>query len=81
MKKTIEYILEGETLRLGQGLGTIRVKKVKRNFSKPRIDWYETNKLKREGINKFVYYTDSQWFRYYWEKRVFSRCRNEAYYQ
>lgn len=67
-KKAVDRVLEGDTLYLGHKLGCIRIKKVPRNFDNPVIDWYETNKLKAEGINKHIYYTDPYWFRWYWDK-------------
>ena len=67
-KKVIDVILSGKVFYLGHGLGSIRIKKIKRNYNRPTIDWYETNKLKKEGINNHVYYTDEYWYRWYWDK-------------
>lgn len=67
-KKVSNEILEGETFNLGHKLGKIRIRKVERNYNKPTIDWGATNKLKAQGINKHVYYTDPYWYRWGWEK-------------
>lgn len=67
-KAVVEKVLEGKTFYFGHNLGSIRIKKVKRNFNRPTINWYETNKLKAEGINQYVYYTDDHWYRWYWDK-------------
>ena len=68
LKKAVLKILDGETFYLGHKLGAVRIKRVERNFEKPTIDWYETNKLKAQGINKHIYYTDNDWSRWFWEK-------------
>lgn len=79
-KKASDYILEGEKLRLGHKLGNIYIKKVRRNPDKPMIDWGETNKLKAQGINKLVYYTDEFWYRWAWEKNR-AALRNKSVYK
>jgi hypothetical protein len=80
-KELSSLILEGHTLKLSKyKLGNIRIKKVKRRFVKPRINWGESMKRKNEGIAEyFVYYTDDVWFRWYWEK---SKCsvKNKSVY-
>lgn len=63
-------ILEGETLNLGNRLGKIRIRRVKRNHNKLSVDWMATNRLKADGINKLVYFTDEYWYRWYWEKKA-----------
>ena len=79
-KKLINRILDGITVNLGSKLGKLRIKKVERNFYKKTIDWGETRKLKAEGINKHVYYTDNYWFRWYWEK-ISCQIKNKSVYQ
>lgn len=69
-KKAIEYILQGGSLNFHNRLGKLRIKKIKRNFNRKTIDWQETNKLKAQGINKYVFYTDDYWYRWFWEKRT-----------
>lgn len=71
-KKVSEAILEGEVFNMGSHLGTLRIKKIERTFTKPTIDWGETNKLKKQGIKQLVYFTDDYYFRWNWDK---SRCR------
>lgn len=66
----IDHILEGNSIELGHNMGNIYIKKVQRSSSS--IDWGETNKLKKKGINKYVYFTTDYWYRWYWNKK---RCR------
>jgi len=79
-KKLVDVLLTGKEYNLRHNLGRVRIRKVQRNFDKPTINWGETNKLKAEGINQFVYYTDDHWFRWYWEKRKCS-VKNKSVYQ
>lgn len=79
-KKAAKRILEGDVLYLGHKLGAIRIKKVPRNPGTKSIDWYETNKLKAQGINKHVYFTDPFWYRWYWDKRN-AALKNKSVYK
>lgn len=69
-KFIVDTILEGNTVKLGQKLGEIRIQKQKRSYNKPRVDWASTMMLKKQGIKKIVYYTDDWWFRWYWKKKA-----------
>lgn len=78
-KKVAEKVLDGQVFNMGHRLGSIRIKRIPRSFNKPAIDWYETNKLKEQGIKKLVYYTDEYYFRWNWDKH---RCmvKNKSVY-
>lgn len=78
-KILLEQLLQGKQILLGSGLGKIKIKRVERRFNKKRIDWYETNKLKKQGINKHVYYTDDHWYRFSWFKGI--RLVNKTVYK
>ena len=62
----LEQLLEGKRVLLPSGLGHLQVIRHQRTFKYKRIDWYETNKLKKEGINKHVYYSDDTWVKFTW---------------
>lgn len=79
-KKSIDKILDGYTLKLGSNLGNIRIKKIERNFDKPVVNWEETNKLKKQGIKKLVYFTDKYYYRFYWEKKA-AKIKNKSVYR
>lgn len=78
-KKLSLLLLEGVVFNMGHRLGTVRIKRIPRAFNKPAIDWGETNKLKKLGINKHVYFTDDYYYRWNWDK---SKCkvRNKSVY-
>jgi|TARA_R100001510_G_scaffold51875_1_gene52087 hypothetical protein len=78
-KKVADAMLDGEVFNMGYKLGTMRIKRIPRTFNKPSIDWGETNRLKKQGIKKLVYYTDDYYFRWNWDK---ARCmvKNKSVY-
>ena len=79
-KKLVKKVLEGKEFYLGYKLGTISIRRIERNFDKKSVNYFETKKLKAQGIDKVVYYTDDHWFRWYWAKR---RCKvpNKSVYK
>lgn len=83
-KKVSEYIIAGETLRLGSKLGYSAIRKIDRTYSKPTPNWGASLKLKNQLIKEgktpkgpdnpngeewLVFYTDSYYFRWSWIKR------------
>jgi hypothetical protein len=79
-----EIIYNARTLNMRCGMSTISIMQLKRNFNKPIIDWFESNKYKEELIKKgkelyneetgegekwFVYFTDDKYCRFYWSKK------------
>lgn len=79
-KKAMDNILDGKTLKMGFGLGYIRIQKLPRNFNKPSIDWGETNKLREKGIKKRVFFTDDYLYKFYWAKKA-CNIRNKTVYR
>jgi len=79
-KRVSDRILAGETFTMSNRIGKLAIKKMKRNFKKPKIDWGETNKLARKGIRKLVYFTEPYWYRFYWAKRK-CNIKNKSVYR
>jgi len=79
-KKIVDKVLKGKEFYFGHRLGTISIKRVERNFDKKSVNYFETKKLKEQGIDKVVYYTDDHWFRWYWAK---AKCQvpNKSVYK
>jgi hypothetical protein len=70
-KKVSREILQGESFSLGSRMGVIKIKKIERkNFTRPAVDWGETNKLLKQGIRKRVFFTDRFYYRWCWEKKA-----------
>ena len=91
----IDYILDGGKFNMGNGLSGLSILRIDRNNSKPAIDWGESNKYKKEllaegkqlydsktkeGHKWYIYYTDTEYCRYYWNK---SSCKvpNKSVYK
>ena len=91
----IESILEGYKFNMGNNLSSISIVRLTRDPHKPTIDWGESNKYKKEllkegkelynletdkGIKWYIYYTDTEYCRYYWNK---GKCRitNKSVYK
>ena len=91
----INYILDGGKFNLGNNLSTISIIRLNRNNSKPVVNWGESNKYKKEllkegkelynsktgeGHKWYIYYTDEEYCRYYWNK---GKCKitNKSVYK
>ena len=91
----IKSVLDGGIIDLGSNLATLSIARIKRNPSKPAIDWGESNKYREEvlaaghelydtntgkGKKWYIYYTDAEYCRFYWNK---GKCRvpNKSVYK
>ena len=91
----IDYILEGKEFNMGNHLSSLSVRQIERNNNKPTIDWGESNIYKKElldrgeelfnkdtgkGVKWHIYYTDSKYYRYFWNK---GKCKipNKSVYK
>jgi len=80
--KAKDAIIQGETLKLGSGLGNILAIRVERTFSNKVVDWGATYKLNlrdEKGMLKRVFYTDDDYCRIKWQK--FGMVPNEKNYK
>lgn len=79
----IDYVLEGKEFNMGYNLSTLSIVRMTRDPRAPRVDWAESNKYKQElkslniplynketgeGTKWQIYFTDSDYFKYYWRK-------------
>tara|TARA_Y100001973_G_C5166274_1_gene316340 strand:+ start:975 stop:1448 length:474 start_codon:yes stop_codon:yes gene_type:complete len=91
----VEHLLDGKPFKLGNNLSYIQIVRMNRDPRSPRVDWLESNKYKKELLDKSVklydketgegqkwqiYYTDEHYFKYYWNK---GKCRvpNKSVYK
>lgn len=79
----VETLLDGHEFNMQNNLGTLSIKRVDRDPRNLSVDWAETNKYKKELIDKGVklydsltgegekwqiYYTDKFYCKYHWAK-------------
>ena len=91
----MDYILDGREFNMGNNLSTISITRRDRDPRSPRIDWGESNKYKKELLDKgenlydsitelgtkwYIYHTDEFYCRYYWRK---GKCKvpNKSVYR
>ena len=92
---SIDYILEGKELSMGNNLSSLSIKRQERDPRSPRIDWGESNKYKEElikenkqiynaetgeGVKWHIYYTDEFYCKYYWKKGK-CKVKNKSVYR
>jgi hypothetical protein len=70
-----ELIIDGGVLKMPFNLGEIKILKVERKTKveagrivNPSINWGETNKLRKQGIDKLVLFNDEYYLKWYWAK-------------
>jgi hypothetical protein len=88
-------IYEAKVLDMKCGLSSISIKQIKRNFNNPVVDWFESNKYKRQllkegkelyneetgkGVKWLIYFTDDKYCRFYWSKK-FVKLKNKMVYR
>jgi len=93
-KRVSEHLAEGKEFSLGSRLSTLQLVKIRRDFSKNVVNWYETNLLKKQllkegktikskdnpdGENYIVYYTDDYYLALYWFK-IYCIVQNKKYF-
>jgi hypothetical protein len=91
----IDYILDGKEFNMGYNLSTLSVVRMERDPRNPGIDWGESNKYKAElladgtelynkdtgdGVKWHIYYTDSEYLKYYWRKGK-CKVKNKTVYR
>ena len=83
----IEMILNGGVFTMGSNMSNLSIRRIERNPSKPTVDWWESNRYKKElleegktlynnntgeGVQWLIYYTDPWYCKFHWEKH---RCK------
>lgn len=95
-KKASNAIIFGSALNIGSRLGLILIKKIRRNYTKPKPNWGESNKRKKELIAQGIvpkdqnhpdgeewisFYTDPWYLRWAWVKKRICRVKNQTVYK
>lgn len=74
-------LMEGGKLELNNSLSYMQIIKYKRSFFRKTINWPETKKLRKQGIqDRLVYHTTPFYFKMYWNKDR-AKLRNKSVYR
>lgn len=75
-----ENLREGKVFNMGFRLSHLEILQVDRTFKKPKVNIYETKKLREAGEDGVVYWTDDFYCRHYWNKY---KCviKNRTFYK
>jgi hypothetical protein len=80
----VEALLDGYEFNMQSNLGTLSIKRVERDPRNLTVDWLETNKYKKELLEKGekwqVYYTDKYYCKYHWSKYK-AKVKNKSAYR
>lgn len=95
-KKVANAIIFGQVLNLGNRLGYVLIKKIRRNYRKPMVNWGDSKVAKAELVNQgitpkdqnnptgqewMIFYTDPWYLRWAWGKKRICRVRNQTVYK
>ena len=78
-KKMADRILDGKEIVLGKNMGKLRISKVNRNYQKKVVDFGATNKLREQGIDRVVFFTNNTYYKWTWEKKSSKAVNKSAY--
>lgn len=95
-KKAADAVIFGQVFNFGSRIGHLLIKKIRRNYQKPVVDWGESKKLKASIISKgliprddghpngedwLVYFSDPWYLRWAWSKKSLCRVKNQTVYK
>lgn len=95
-KKCADAVIWGQVFNFGSRLGHLVIKKIRRNYEKPVVDWGESKRIKAEllslgkiprnadnpdGEDWLVYYSDPWYLRWGWVKKRICRVKNQTVYK
>lgn len=95
-KKSADAVIFGQVLNFGNKIGNLLIKKIRRNYEKPVVDWGESKKAKAQlilegkqpagpgisgGERWLIYYSDPWYLRFAWVKKRICKVRNQTVYK
>jgi hypothetical protein len=95
-KRAADAIIFGQVLNIGNRLGYILIKKIRRNYRKPVVNWGQSKTVKNDlikagitpkdennpqGTEWMVFYTDPWYLRWAWSKKRICRVKNQTVYK
>lgn len=95
-KKAADAIIFGKALNFGSRIGNLLIKKIRRNYKKPMVDWGASKRLKAEliatgqvpqstgnpnGPAWLIYFSDPWYLRWAWVKKDVCRVKYSSAYK
>lgn len=95
-KKAADAVIFGKVLNFGNRIGNLLIKKIRRNYNKPVVDWGESKRLKAQiiesgqipqgpdnidGPSWLVYFSDPWYLRWAWSKKDVCRVKYQSAYK
>lgn len=94
-KKAADAVIFGQVLNFGNKIGNLLIKKIRRNYKKPVVDWGESKLAKAqilasggtprgngvEGEDWLIYYSDPWYLRFAWIKKRICNVKNQTVYK
>ena len=95
-RKAADSIIFGQVLNFGNRIGNLLIKKIRRNYDKPEVDWGESKRMKAqiieaglsprvagslEGHAWLVYFSDPWYLRWAWSKKRICKVKNQTVYK
>lgn len=95
-KKAADAVIFGQVLNFGNRIGNLLIKKIRRNYEKPEVDWGESKRMKAELIKAgleprkagettghawLVYFSDPWYLRWAWSKKRICKVKNQTVYK
>lgn len=95
-KKAADAVIFGQTLNFGNRIGNLLIKKIRRNYENPMVDWGASKRLKNEiiangetprgpdnpdGPSWLIYFSDPWYLRWAWAKKSICRVKYSSAYK
>jgi len=95
-RKAADAVIYGQVLNFGNTIGNLLIKKIRRNYEKPVVNWGESKRIKAEliasglkpreagsteGHDWLIYHSDPWYLRFAWSKRRICRVKNQTVYK
>jgi hypothetical protein len=95
-KKASDAVIMGQVFNFGSKLGHLLIRKIRRNYEKPVVDWGESKRYRNElllagkipkgpdtpeGENWLSYFSDPWYLRWGWVKKKLCRVKNQTVYK
>lgn len=94
-KRAADAVIFGQALSFGNKIGNLLIKKIRRNYQNPEVDWGQSKANKanllaqglvprgpgQAGEDWLVYFTDPWYLRFAWVKKRICKVKNQTVYK